>query len=180
MRCIGNRQAVNRIGVGRVLSINPRAGILSPVKNMYAPQAFDPLWSPTLFGSELLAVPFISRREGGLRLSRQVVWLPEGEGPFPLILIVHGNHSMEDCHTLKAQAKRMKATYEAQTPENRQKLKNRQELHAIIAESVEEALKKKKFTPLEKKQKAEADLKQFEKLSISGTEESDSSSSEDE
>ena len=91
-----------------------------------------------------------------------------------------GNHSTEDCRTLKAQAKRMKATYEAQTPENRQKLKNRQELHAIIAESVEEALKKKKFTPLKKKRKAEADLKQFEQLSISGTEESDSSSSEEE
>ena len=24
------------------------------------------------------------------------VWYPEGEGPFPLVLIVHGNHSMED------------------------------------------------------------------------------------
>ncbi|TNE37016.1 MAG: hypothetical protein EP347_09285 [Alphaproteobacteria bacterium] len=24
------------------------------------------------------------------------VWMPEGEGPFPLVLIVHGNHSMED------------------------------------------------------------------------------------
>ena len=23
------------------------------------------------------------------------VWLPEGEGPFPLILMVHGNHTME-------------------------------------------------------------------------------------
>ena len=64
-----------------------------------------------------------------------------------------GNHSTEDCHTLKAQAKRMKAMYEAQTPENRQKLKNRQELHEIIAESVEEALKKKKFTPLEEEEK---------------------------
>ena len=91
-----------------------------------------------------------------------------------------GNHSTEDCRTLKAQAKHMKATYEAQMPENHQKLKNRQELHAIIAESVEEALKKKKFTPLKKKRKAEADLMQFEKLSISGSEESDSSSSEDE
>jgi hypothetical protein len=24
------------------------------------------------------------------------VWLPDGDGPFPLVLIVHGNHSMED------------------------------------------------------------------------------------
>lgn len=24
------------------------------------------------------------------------VWYPEGEGPFPLVLVVHGNHSMED------------------------------------------------------------------------------------
>lgn len=24
------------------------------------------------------------------------VWLPDGEGPFPLVLIVHGNHNMED------------------------------------------------------------------------------------
>jgi pimeloyl-ACP methyl ester carboxylesterase len=24
------------------------------------------------------------------------VWMPQGEGPFPLVLIVHGNHSMED------------------------------------------------------------------------------------
>ena len=74
----------------------------------------------------------------------------------------------------------MKATYEAKTTENHQKLKNRQELHAIITESVEEALKKKKLTPLKKKRKAEAGLKQFEQLSISGSEESDSSSSEDE
>ncbi len=24
------------------------------------------------------------------------VWMPEGEGPFPLVILVHGNHSMED------------------------------------------------------------------------------------
>ena len=60
------------------------------------------------------------------------------------------------------------------------KLEGFQELLTIITESVEEALKKKKFTPLKKKRKAEADLKQFEQLSISGTEESDSSSSEEE
>ena len=27
---------------------------------------------------------------------RGMVWMPDGEGPFPLALIVHGNHSMED------------------------------------------------------------------------------------
>ncbi|MEM7113613.1 MAG: TIM-barrel domain-containing protein [Chloroflexota bacterium] len=32
-----------------------------------------------MFGSELLAAPFISRREEGLGLSKQVVWLPDGD-----------------------------------------------------------------------------------------------------
>lgn len=27
---------------------------------------------------------------------RGVVWMPQGKGPFPLVLIVHGNHQMED------------------------------------------------------------------------------------
>ena len=27
---------------------------------------------------------------------RGTVWLPDGQGPFPIVLIVHGNHSMED------------------------------------------------------------------------------------
>lgn len=27
---------------------------------------------------------------------RARVWMPEGEGPFPMVLIVHGNHAMED------------------------------------------------------------------------------------
>lgn len=32
-----------------------------------------------MFGSELLAAPFISRREADLELSKQIVWLPEGD-----------------------------------------------------------------------------------------------------
>jgi dienelactone hydrolase len=32
---------------------------------------------------------------GALRLQARV-WFPAGEGPFPLVLIVHGNHEMED------------------------------------------------------------------------------------
>ena len=31
----------------------------------------------------------------GLPLQARV-WMPEGDGPFPLVLVVHGNHSMED------------------------------------------------------------------------------------
>ncbi|XOV83070.1 MAG: hypothetical protein ACFHXK_19735 [bacterium] len=27
---------------------------------------------------------------------RGTVWMPDGQGPFPIVLIVHGNHSMED------------------------------------------------------------------------------------
>ena len=37
------------------------------------------------WGFDLSSVPLNAR-----------VWYPEGEGPFPLILVVHGNHSMDD------------------------------------------------------------------------------------
>ena len=52
--------------------------------------------------------------------------------------MLHGpnSHPMSQCRMLQVQAKCMKAMYEAQTPENKHKLKEKQELHAIIAESV--------------------------------------------
>lgn len=37
------------------------------------------------WGIELDALPLQAR-----------VWMPDGDGPFPLVLVVHGNHSMED------------------------------------------------------------------------------------
>ena len=46
-------------------------------------------------------------------------------------------HPTSACHTLQAQAKHMKATYEVQTPENKCKLKEKQELYEILAESIE-------------------------------------------
>ena len=43
-------------------------------------------WSRTKFwGADPEALPVQGR-----------VWLPEGEGPFPIVLIVHGNHEMSD------------------------------------------------------------------------------------
>lgn len=43
-------------------------------------------WLRTSFwGFDVSALPLQAR-----------VWYPEGDGPFPLVLVVHGNHSMED------------------------------------------------------------------------------------
>jgi len=65
--------------------------------------------------------------------------------------LIHGpGHSSDDCQVLKAQAERMKATYKAQTPDGKKKLKDKQELNALIADQVEKQLskgkRKKKFT----------------------------------
>ena len=97
--------------------------------------------------------------------------------------MLHGpnSHPTSQCRTLQAQAKRMKATYEAQTPENKRKLKEKQELHAIIAESVEQALKNKKKKPSrsnKKRSREESELDHFEQLSISDSEGSAGSSSD--
>ena len=56
------------------------------------------------------------------------------------------------------QAKRMKATYEAQTPEEKKRLKSRQELNALVAEQVERALQdqKKKSATNKKKRELQA------------------------
>ncbi|MCT2537066.1 hypothetical protein NC661_06155 [Aquibacillus koreensis] len=48
----------------------------------------DTVWSDkreAFWGFDLPALPVNGR-----------TWMPEGEGPFPLILMVHGNHAMED------------------------------------------------------------------------------------
>ena len=42
-------------------------------------------WRTNYWGFDLRSLPLNAR-----------VWYPEGEGPFPLVLIVHGNHSMQD------------------------------------------------------------------------------------
>lgn len=86
--------------------------------------------------------------------------------------MLHGNnntHGTAECRVLKAQAKKMKGTYEAQHPSQKKAYKDKQELHALIAESVERALKMKK-----RKKKASAtsevdELNHFEQLSVSSS-----------
>ncbi|MGB5355684.1 MAG: hypothetical protein WBN11_03230, partial [Eudoraea sp.] len=46
---------------------------------------FGGWWRETYWGFDPSALPLNAR-----------VWYPEGEGPFPLVLVVHGNHSMQD------------------------------------------------------------------------------------
>ena len=62
--------------------INHQEGIL-PIRPMYHlyPEAGDAYRCPNqyTFGSELFAVPFTSPRNEHTRLSRQVVWLPDGD-----------------------------------------------------------------------------------------------------
>ncbi len=59
--------------------------------------------------------------------------------------LLHGSdcgHGTDDCYSLKAQAKRMKNTYDAQAPDKKQGYKKKQEMHALIAEAVEQAMNK--------------------------------------
>ena len=85
-----------------------------------------------------------------------------------------GTHPTEECRTLKAQAKRMKATYESQSPDKKKEYKKKQEMHSMIAEAVEEALKGKKKTRGKKRNREE--LQAFSSLNISDSEESSASS----
>jgi len=94
--------------------------------------------------------------------------------------LLHGDncgHTTDQCFTLKAQAKRMRQTYDAQTPAKKQVYKNKQELNAIVANAVEEALNgasKTKKRKTNKKGKTE-ELNAFASMSIT----SDSDSGDD-
>lgn len=66
--------------------------------------------SITIHTDSVNAKPFVKEMSGKLKYFRKLyfgfdrtqwplnarVWYPEGEGPFPLVLIVHGNHFMRD------------------------------------------------------------------------------------
>ncbi len=48
-------------------------------------EKFGGWWRKKYWGFDAKELPLNAR-----------VWMPEGEGPFPLVLVVHGNHSMQD------------------------------------------------------------------------------------
>jgi hypothetical protein len=81
--------------------------------------------------------------------------------------LLHGEdcgHSTNKCRTLGAQAKRMKATYDAQAPEKKKAYKQQQELHNIIMEIVNKQLNEKKRKP---KDERVEELNEFENISLS-------------
>jgi hypothetical protein len=90
-----------------------------------------------------------------------------------------GSHDTSDCFTLKAQAKRMKGQYEAQTPEGKKKLKAKHELHALVEAQVEKALKEQKKAKYQRKRKMEELEARLEKTQISDTSSETESSSDD-
>mgnify|MGYP001048519339 CR=1 FL=1 len=84
--------------------------------------------------------------------------------------LLHGKdcgHSTDECRTLKAQAKNMKATYDAQTREGKRKLKEKHELNALIAEAVNDALEAKQKKRRTARRATERELNAFNNLEIS-------------
>lgn len=92
--------------------------------------------------------------------------------------LLHGDdcgHTTHECRTLKYQAKAMKGRYNAQTAEGKKQLKNKEELHSLIADAVEKSLAEKKKAKKQKREETNAELNHFESLSISSESDSDSS-----
>ena len=116
------------------------------------------------------------RGESKANMPRKKQQMERSSGKKHCMLHGEGSHSTEECRTLQWQAKKMKATYEAQTPDNRRQLKKKQEMNAIIAEKVQEALAAEEKKHLSKKRKVPEELNQFEQLSISETSQTDISS----
>ena len=86
---------------------------------------------------------------------------------------LHGencSHVMHDCHMLIHQSKQMKQTYKAQHLAQKKAYKNRQELHALIAEAVKAKLNKNsssrgsKCKQCSNKKDKEEELNRFENL----------------
>ena len=101
-----------------------------------------------------------------------------GRDDGPKNCLLHGDdcgHETHRCHALKAQAKRMKQTYEAQAPEKKKEYKRKQELNSMIAAAVEQAMSKKKRK--RKSSNQEMHVSEFENLSVSDSSHSDGESS---
>ena len=86
--------------------------------------------------------------------------------------LLHGDdcgHTTHDCRTIKAQAKNMKATWNAQTRDGKKKLKEKHELNALIAEAVDNALTATKKKRRKERREVERKLNAFKQLDISST-----------
>ena len=89
--------------------------------------------------------------------------------------LLHGansGHDTDHCRTLGVQAKRMKATYAAQTPIEKNKLKEKHELNSMIQTAVVEALKAEKSN---KRKVSFAELNTFKNLSVKDTDDCEDS-----
>ena len=92
--------------------------------------------------------------------------------------LLHGpGHSTDECRTIQHQAKRMKATYQAATPEGKKAWKKREETNALVAEVIE-ALNKKKGSERKRKNTPELQALDFTNMRVSS--DSDASTSSDE
>jgi hypothetical protein len=89
--------------------------------------------------------------------------------------MLHGansGHDTDHCRVLGTQAKRMKATYAAQTPSEKNKLKEKHELNTMIQTAVVEALKAEKSN---KRKVSFPELNAFKNLSVTDVDDSEDS-----
>ena len=88
--------------------------------------------------------------------------------------LLHGDncgHSTDQCYTLKAQAKKMKMTYDSQAPEKKKAYEQKQELNALVAAAVENAINNaqtaKLYDSTKSGTKRKSELNAFSKMTIS-------------
>ena len=88
-------------------------------------------------------------------------------------------HSTDQCYTLKAQAKKMKMTYNSQAPEKKKAYKQKQELNGLVATAVESALNNaptaKMYNSTKSGTKCKSELNAFSKMTISSDSDKESS-----
>jgi hypothetical protein len=78
----GSGTDIKRPEFGKDVAIKTKTVDVSPYATVAAPQAKD---RKKFWGFDLKKAPINAR-----------VWYPEGDGPFPLALIVHGNHNWRE------------------------------------------------------------------------------------
>ncbi len=79
----GSGEDLHRLEYGDSVAIKTEA--VNGLAFIDAWDGFGGWWREKYWGFDAKSLPLNAR-----------VWYPEGEGPFPLTLIVHGNHSMQD------------------------------------------------------------------------------------